>query len=108
MIASGVMPSFHRRLLLRAAVTALSAPSLLAAARTPAPSGYALRPDVQEFIGAMAREEGFSEKKLLRLFSNVETQNSAIRAMTAPVSAPPKWFEYAPQFVNSERIARGV
>jgi membrane-bound lytic murein transglycosylase B len=71
-------------------------------------SGYAQRPEVREFIAGFAQEQGFSTRALLRLFTQVETQNSAIRAMSAPVTTPPKWFEYAPQFVNPERIAGGV
>jgi membrane-bound lytic murein transglycosylase B len=71
-------------------------------------SGYAERPEVRDFIAAFAEEQGFNTRALLRLFSQVQTQNSAIRAMSAPVTAPPKWFEYAPQFVSPERIAGGV
>jgi membrane-bound lytic murein transglycosylase B len=71
-------------------------------------SGYAQRPEVREFIAAFAEEQGFNTRALLRLFSHVQTQNSAIRAMSAPVITPPKWFEYAPQFVSPERIAGGV
>lgn len=71
-------------------------------------SGYAERPEVREFIAAFAEEQGFNTGALLRLFSHVRTQNSAIRAMSAPVTTPPKWFEYAPQFVSPERIAGGI
>jgi membrane-bound lytic murein transglycosylase B len=71
-------------------------------------SGYAQRPEVRDFIAEFAQEQGFSTRALLRLFSHVQTQNSAIRAMSAPVTTPPKWFEYAPQFVTPERIAGGV
>lgn len=71
-------------------------------------SGYAQRPEVRKFIAALAQEQGFNTRALLRWFSQVQTQNAAIRAMSAPVITPPKWFEYAPQFVSPERIAGGV
>jgi membrane-bound lytic murein transglycosylase B len=71
-------------------------------------SGYAQRPEVRAFIAVLAEEQGFSTRALLRLFSHVQTQNSAIRAMSAPVTTPPKWFDYAPQFVSPERIAGGI
>ncbi len=111
MIALRPMPSSRRRLLLRALAAAtfvVSASPVSAKKRPPSGSGYAEREDVREFIAAMARDEGFSVTTLARLFSQVETQNSAIRAMSAPVAAPPKWFEYAPQFVNAQRTAGGV
>jgi membrane-bound lytic murein transglycosylase B len=71
-------------------------------------SGYAQRPEVREFIAGFAAEQGFDTRALLRLFSHVQAQTSAIKAMSAPVTAPPKWFEYAPQFLNPERIGGGV
>src|SRR5688572_776010 len=102
MIALGPMPFF--RLLLRALVVALLlAPAIPSLARRG--SGYAERPEVREFIAEVAQQQGLREKMLTKLFSHVETQTSALRAMSAPVSSPPKWFEYAPQFLSAERIA---
>lgn len=71
-------------------------------------SGYAQRPEVREFIAAMTADHDFDAAALTRLFAQAQTQNSAIRAMSAPVTMPPKWFEYAPQFLSPERIAGGV
>ena len=71
-------------------------------------SGYANRPEVREFIDSLAQEQGFGKRALLRLFSQVQTQTSAIRAMSAPVTTPPKWFEYAPRFLSPERISGGI
>jgi membrane-bound lytic murein transglycosylase B len=71
-------------------------------------SGYAQRQEVRDFVAELVTEQGFDAPALLRLFGQVQTQNSAIRAMSAPVTAPPRWFEYAPQFVNPERVAGGV
>ena len=71
-------------------------------------SGYAQRPEVREFIAEFANEQGFDTRTLLRLVGHVQSQASAIRAMSAPVTTPPKWFEYAPQFISAERIAGGI
>ena len=99
----------------RVAVLMLSAAMLPAVAGPAAaqreaerPSGYALRPEVQEFIDAMALDHDFDTRYLLRLFSQAVTQQSAIRAMSAPITAPPKWFEYAPPFLSAERINGGI
>ena len=73
-----------------------------------ASSGYAQREDVRQFIATMVADHDFDATKLARLFAQAQTQNSAIRAMTAPVSVPPKWFEYAPSFLSRERINGGI
>ena len=56
----------------------------------------------------MAADHDFDAQQLSKLFAQVQTQSSAIRAMSAPVSTPPKWFEYAPQFLSADRIAQGI
>ena len=71
-------------------------------------SGYASRPEVREFVDALAAEQGFRRGELLRLFAQVQTQNSALNAMTRPYQSPPKWFEYAPTFLNAQRIDGGI
>ena len=109
MIALASMPNSFRNSCCRALAPALIAlvfvPSVRAVENG---SGYAQRPEVREFIAEFAGEQGFDTRALLRLFGHVQTQNSAIRAMSAPVTTPPKWFEYAPQFLSAERIAGGI
>ena len=73
-----------------------------------AAAGYAQRDEVRQFIATMVADHDFDAAKLSRLFAQAQTQNSAIRAMTAPVAAPPKWFEYAPSFLSQERINGGI
>ncbi|MBK8742954.1 MAG: lytic murein transglycosylase B [Betaproteobacteria bacterium] len=103
------MSNSFRTMIRRAALPVFGALALAAhAAPAERGSGYDERPEVREFLAAFAEEQGFSTRSLLRLFSHVKTQNSAIQAMSAPVVAPPKWFEYAPRFLNTERIAGGV
>jgi membrane-bound lytic murein transglycosylase B len=73
-----------------------------------APASYARRPDVQAFIDEMARERGFSAKELRRLFSQVRYEPKVIDAISRPVLAPPKWYEFAPRFLAPARVEAGV
>ena len=74
----------------------------------PVPGGYAARADVRELIAEMASDHAFDESELRRLFAKVRYQPKVVAAMSRPVLAPPKWFEYAPQFLSAARIDGGV
>ena len=89
---------------------AMSLPCVHAQSKASAdtPGGYAQRDEVRQFIATMAADHDFDATKLAKLFAQAQTQNSAIRAMTAPHAAPPKWFEYAPPFLSQERINGGI
>ena len=110
------MISQHRMLVALLGAIALAAVSAGAAAAprhaSPAAvragSGYAERPDVRDFIDTLAREQGFSRAVLKRWFRDVRFQPKIIAAMQRPLLEPPKWFEYAPQFLSQERIDGGV
>ena len=71
-------------------------------------SGYAKRPDVREFVHDFSAESGIPKGVLLKLFAQVEAQPSVLRLMTTPYATPPKWFEYAPQFLSEARTNAGV
>jgi membrane-bound lytic murein transglycosylase B len=71
-------------------------------------SGYERRVDVREFIDELAREHGFSRKVLARWFRDVRYQPKIVEAMQRPLVEPPKWFEYAPQFLSPARVDGGV
>ncbi len=89
----------------------LSAPSAaaskprLSAAVSPS---YAGREDVSAFIEEMAADFGFDQRALRRFFSSVRYQRSVVDAMSRPVLAPLKWYEYVPRFLSSGRIDAGV
>src|SRR6202521_1175373 len=85
----------------------LAAPAALAAPAT-APQSYADRPDVSPFIDEMVTDYGFDARALRRFFGKVRYQQSVINAMSRPVLEPPKWYQYAPQFLNASRIDGGV
>ena len=71
-------------------------------------SGYERRDDVREFIDELAREHDFSRATLKRWFSDVRYQSKIVEAMQRPLLEPPKWYEYAPQFLSPARIEDGV
>jgi membrane-bound lytic murein transglycosylase B len=71
-------------------------------------SGYAERDDVRAFIDELAREHGFSRAVLKRWFSDVRYQPKIVAAMQRPLLEPPKWYEYAPQFLTPARVGDGV
>jgi membrane-bound lytic murein transglycosylase B len=83
-------------------------PANAAPAKAPAPGGYATRADVRAFIGEMADEYGYDRAALRKMFAEVRYQRAIVAAMDRPLSAPPKWYEYAPTFLDRGRIDAGV
>jgi membrane-bound lytic murein transglycosylase B len=71
-------------------------------------SGYERRADVREFIDELVHEDQFPRARLARWFRDVRYQPKIIEAMQRPLVEPPKWYEYAPQFLSEERIDGGV
>ena len=78
-----------------------------AIAQTPPESFRPLREPVEQFIVHMARTHGFDARQLHKVFSQVKTSKSVIRAISAPSTAKP-WHEFRPLFVDERRIAGGV
>ena len=74
----------------------------------PANGDYARRPEVRAFIAELVTEAGFDARTLQRLFAQARYQPRIIAAISRPVLAPPKWYEYAPRFLEPERIDAGV
>lgn len=104
----------QQTMLARAAMSGLALAAFLAASAVPAappttvePS-YADRPDVRIFIDEMVADYAFDARALRRFFAKVRYQQTVVNAMSRPVLAPPKWYEYAPQFLSSRRIDGGV
>jgi membrane-bound lytic murein transglycosylase B len=71
-------------------------------------SSYAARADVRAFARDMADETGIPAAQILRWLGKARYQAKIIAAMDRPLLAPPKWYEYRPQFLNDARIAAGV
>ncbi len=106
--------SFHRILLALAGAIAFAAaiPASDAAPARPShdspASGYERRADVRAFIDEMVHDHGFSRARLTRWFREVRFQPTIITGMQRPLLEPPKWYEYAPQFLTPARIDEGV
>ncbi|MDQ2963095.1 MAG: lytic murein transglycosylase B [Pseudomonadota bacterium] len=80
----------------------------LAAPRAGAPVNYAQRPEVREFIAELVAAEGFDAHALGRLFAQARHQPKVVAAMSRPVLSPPKWYEFAPRFLDPARVDAGV
>ncbi len=72
------------------------------------PLRYDQRPETRAFIAELVAEHAFGRRDLARLFSHARYQPRIVEAMSRPVLEPPKWYEYAPQFLSAERIDGGL
>jgi len=95
-------------LLVAVFLTASASSAAPAAASDPARASYSARADVRAFIGEMAEEYGFDRAALRRVFANAHYQKAIVAAMDRPLREPPKWYEYAPQFLAARRVDAGV
>lgn len=101
----------HRPVVSAAWLAAVFAFALAASAissTTPAPGHYAQRPEVRAFIAELAADEGFDEGALRRLFAQAHYQPKVIAAVSRPLASPQKWYEYAPRFLEPERVDAGL
>jgi membrane-bound lytic murein transglycosylase B len=76
--------------------------------RVEARTGYAERQEVRAFIAEMSTQHGFDARELERWFAAARFQPKVVELMSRPILEPPKWFEYAPQFLAQERVNAGV
>ena len=100
LLRSGVF-SLHQALRLMVAGFALAV-SLAASGATPV-----LRPQVEAFIEEMVQKHGHEPAWLRKLFAQVQTRTSILRAMATPGTARP-WHEFRRRTVDSGRIEGGV
>jgi membrane-bound lytic murein transglycosylase B len=89
------------------AIVAATASSA-AAAGAIAPPRYDQRPETRALIAELVAEHGFARRDLAHLFAHARYQPRIVAAMSRPVLSPPKWYEYAPQFLSRERIDGGI
>lgn len=80
----------------------------LAAAEGDPALRYDRRQDTRAFIAELAADYAFDRRELSHLFAQARYQPRVVAAMSRPVLAPPKWNEYAPQFLNAERVDAGL
>ena len=69
---------------------------------------FAERPEVRQFVQAMAEQHGFDADALLQLFTQVRPCLAAARTMTDQVVQPLPWPRYRRHFVNGWNIRHGV
>ena len=67
----------------------------------------ALRPEIDAFIEQMAKKHNYEPSTLRRLFAQVQTRPSILRAMSAPATSRP-WHEFRRRTVEPVRIEGGV
>jgi membrane-bound lytic murein transglycosylase B len=72
------------------------------------PGYYAQRPEVRAFIAELVADEGFDEGALSQLFAQARYQPKVIAAVSQPLASPLKWYEYAPRFLEPERVDAGL
>jgi membrane-bound lytic murein transglycosylase B len=87
---------------------ALAAVALAAPRAAQAPVNYAQRTEVRAFIAELVADEGFDARALRRLFAQARHQPKVVAAISRPVLSPPKWYEFAPRFLDSARVDAGV
>ena len=87
---------------------ALAAAALAAPRAAQAPVSYAQRPEVRAFIAELVADEGFDARALRRLFAQAHHQPKVVAAISRPVLSPPKWYEFAPRFLDPARVDAGV
>ena len=63
---------------------------------------------MQSFIDDMVTAQRYDRATLVRAFAAARFQPRIVEAMQRPLLEPPKWYEYAPQFLSQARIDGGV
>ena len=96
-----------RRFLPRSLLPALIPATLLAAVAPHASALDAGRSEVTGFIEEMTSRHGFDSSTLGRVFSQVETRQSIIDAMSRPAEKRLSWDKYRAIFMTDRRIDRG-
>jgi membrane-bound lytic murein transglycosylase B len=66
-----------------------------------------LRPEIEAFIEEMGRKHAYEPGILRRLFAQVQTRPSILRAMYTPGTARP-WYEFRRRTVDAARIEGGL
>ncbi len=81
---------------------------LLAASAGARNGDYAHRADVRAFAREMSTETGIALGTIERTLAAAHYEPKIVALMNKPLLAPPKWFEYAPPFLDPGRVAAGV
>ena len=100
------VPDAKRRSLVAALASALVAP---AAARSPAPTPYASRTEVQRFIDEVVDEHGFDRTQVERWLNAARYSQTVERLMQPPIPFGQRnWLDYRSRYVEDKRVQAGV
>ena len=69
---------------------------------------YGTRADVRAFAAEMAAETGLERARVERWLGAARFLPQVVTLMSKPFVDPPKWFDYAPPFLSTERVGGGV
>ena len=109
--ATGIARVSHRALALSALLLlppAFAAEPLAAAGTGPAHAPYAQRADVRAFAAEIAASTDLEQRDVERWLARAKYQPKIVAAMDRPLLVPPKWFEYSPPLLSSDRVNAGV
>ena len=101
----------HRALTLSALLLlpqAFAAEPLGSAGTAPARAPYAQRADVRAFAAEIAASTDIGQRDVERWLAGAKYQPRIVAAMDRPLLVPPKWFEYSPPLLSSDRVSAGV
>jgi membrane-bound lytic murein transglycosylase B len=100
------VPDAKRRSLVAALASALVAP---ASARSPAPTPYASRTEVQRFIDEVVNEHGFERSQVERWLNAARYSQTVERLMQPPIPFGQRnWLDYRSRYVEDKRVQAGV
>jgi membrane-bound lytic murein transglycosylase B len=69
---------------------------------------YGARADVRAFAAEVARDTGLDRARIERSLASARYLPQVVALMSKPFVDPPKWYEYRPPFLSTERVAGGV
>ena len=87
---------------------AFAAEPLGSAGTAPARAPYAQRADVRAFAAEIAASTDIGQRDVERWLAGAKYQPRIVAAMDRPLLVPPKWFEYSPPLLSSDRVSAGV
>lgn len=72
-----------------------------------ADDAFVARPEVREYLNAVAREHGFDETELIDLFSRIEPKPHILQIFDRPSTSRP-WYEFRKNYIDPRRIHAGA
>jgi membrane-bound lytic murein transglycosylase B len=73
-----------------------------------APASYALRADVQSFIGELVARHAFNAEELAQVFARARREDAVLTAMRAQPRQADSWDAYRALFVNVRQLRAGL